>query len=132
MDAVFGQNLKELIYSPMGFSIKDGQRVAPYALSDHFDHVRAAWGMGQGNPAFFETNREAQAWEKRVAPSHTAVRSITSNSSEFGDTNEIVINGGVNVTVSGEHKNPTEIADAVAQQFLASIKKATYTELNAT
>ena len=116
----------------MGFSIKDGQRVAPYAFADHFDHVHAAWGMGQGNPAFFETNREAQAWEKRAAPSHAAVRSVTSNSSEFGDTNEIVINGGVNVTVSGEYKKPTEIADAVAQQFLASIKKATYTELNVT
>jgi len=38
----------------------------------------------------------------------------------------------VNVTVSGEHKNPNEIADAAAEQLLASIKKATYTELNVT
>ena len=38
----YGSQLEELIYSPMGFSIKDGRRVPPYAVADHFDHVHIA------------------------------------------------------------------------------------------
>lgn len=40
--SAYGSRLEELIYSPMGFSIKNGQRVAPYAVADHFDHVHIA------------------------------------------------------------------------------------------
>jgi len=61
MDALFGLNPKKSIYYPMGLSIKDGQRVAPYALSYQFDHVHATWAMCQANPAFFRINRKAQA-----------------------------------------------------------------------
>lgn len=40
--AAFGSRLRELIYTPLGFSIKDGQRVAPIAAADHYDHVHLA------------------------------------------------------------------------------------------
>jgi TP901 family phage tail tape measure protein len=46
MAAVFGPILRELIYSPLGFSIKDGVRVPPYAVGDHFDHVHVALQRG--------------------------------------------------------------------------------------
>lgn len=43
MARTFGPRLRELIYTPLGFSIKDGRRVPPYAASDHYDHVHVAY-----------------------------------------------------------------------------------------
>lgn len=42
----FGGKLLELIYSPLGFSIKNGRRVPPYAVADHYDHVHVAAQRG--------------------------------------------------------------------------------------
>jgi hypothetical protein len=61
MAASFGGSLMELIYTPMGFSIKNGQVVPPYAQDTHYDHVHVAYGMGAGNPAFFSSQDEAVA-----------------------------------------------------------------------
>jgi hypothetical protein len=44
--SVYGSKLLELIYTPLGFSIKNGQRVAPYAQKDHYDHVHVAMQQG--------------------------------------------------------------------------------------
>ena len=46
MAANYGGKLLELIYSPLGFSIKNGQKTAPYAVADHFDHVHVAMQRG--------------------------------------------------------------------------------------
>lgn len=46
MATAFGSSLLELIYTPLGFSIKNGQRVPPYAQADHFDHVHVAAATG--------------------------------------------------------------------------------------
>lgn len=46
MAANFGSKLLELIYTPLGFGIKNGQRVAPYAQADHYDHVHVAMRRG--------------------------------------------------------------------------------------
>ena len=40
--ASHGPSLEELIYSPLGWSIKNGQRVGAYAVADHYDHVHIA------------------------------------------------------------------------------------------
>jgi phage-related protein len=52
LDAIFkaflpiaGQ-LKELFYTPEGYSIKNGLRTSPIAAADHFDHVHAAYADG--------------------------------------------------------------------------------------
>jgi hypothetical protein len=42
MATKYGGQLEELIYSPMGYSIKNGSRTAPYAVADHYDHVHVA------------------------------------------------------------------------------------------
>lgn len=42
LEASFGSRLKELIYTPMGYSIKNGARVSPIAAADHYDHVHLA------------------------------------------------------------------------------------------
>jgi 3D (Asp-Asp-Asp) domain-containing protein len=44
--SMFGGRLAELIHTPMGFSIKNGQRVPPYAAADHYDHVHIAMDTG--------------------------------------------------------------------------------------
>jgi hypothetical protein len=44
--ARWGSRLLELIYSPLGWSIDNGRRVAPYAVADHYDHVHVAMQMG--------------------------------------------------------------------------------------
>lgn len=38
----YGSRLEELIHSPLGFAIKNGARVPPYAVADHYDHVHLA------------------------------------------------------------------------------------------
>jgi Transglycosylase-like domain/Putative Flp pilus-assembly TadE/G-like len=38
----WGSQLEELIHTPLGYGIKNGARVAPYAAADHFDHVHIA------------------------------------------------------------------------------------------
>lgn len=44
--ARWGSRLLELIHTPLGFGIKNGQRVAPYAADDHYDHVHVAMQLG--------------------------------------------------------------------------------------
>jgi len=39
MASRFGSGLDELIHTPLGFGIKNGRRVPPYATADHYDHV---------------------------------------------------------------------------------------------
>ena len=46
----YGGRLKELIYTPLGFSIKDGRRTAPYAQAQHYDHVHVAMQRGGSVP----------------------------------------------------------------------------------
>jgi hypothetical protein len=79
--AKYGSSLKELIYTPLGFSIKNGQRVAPYAQAAHYNHVHVAYAFGQGNPAFFSNQNAAQSFENKLIPSN--VKSITTNTGEL-------------------------------------------------
>lgn len=81
----YGKSLAELIYTPLGFSIKHGRKVAPLSPGNHYDHVHVAFGLGAGNPAFFSSQAAAQAWERKMMPTSAKVASVTTNSSEgFG------------------------------------------------
>jgi hypothetical protein len=52
MDAIFraflpiASSLKELFYTPEGFSVKNGARTSPIAAADHYDHVHVAYADG--------------------------------------------------------------------------------------
>lgn len=50
MSRVYGRSLKELIYTPLGYSIKNGAKVPPYAQKDHYDHVHVAMAQGGERP----------------------------------------------------------------------------------
>jgi hypothetical protein len=122
MASTYGSNLKELIYTPLGFSIKNGQRVAPYAQGSHYNHVHVAYGLGQGNPAFFGSQSAAQQWERSMMSGSIRVGSVTGNSAEgFGST----INGGINVTVhAGSTNDPDQLAYMVAERIQAAVGDA--------
>jgi hypothetical protein len=77
----YGASLKELIYTPLGFSIKNGQKVPPYATATHYNHVHVAYAKGPGNPAFFNSQKDAVNWEDKNSP--MGVKSITSNTGEL-------------------------------------------------
>jgi hypothetical protein len=42
----FGKSAKEIIYTPLGFSIKDGKKVEPIDPSNHYHHVHVAFNKG--------------------------------------------------------------------------------------
>ena len=42
----YGATAKEIFYTPLGFSIKDGQKVPPIAASSHYNHVHVAFAKG--------------------------------------------------------------------------------------
>jgi hypothetical protein len=43
----YGGRLAELIHTPLGFSIKDGRRVAPIDAAAHYNHVHVAMDLGR-------------------------------------------------------------------------------------
>jgi len=122
----YGGNLKELIYTPLGYSIKDGQKVPPYAQEGHYNHVHVAYGMGANSPAFFNSQQDAIGWEKKVAPANSAIASVTSNSSEFAGGSTIKVES---INISGVN-DPRAIANSVASEILYAIKRAENTELD--
>ena len=86
LSAAFGSRLKELIHTPMGWSIKNGARVAPYAAADHYDHVHVGFrrggkipGLGAGDkvPALLEPGEHVfTKSEVRSAGGHGAMFSL--------------------------------------------------------
>ena len=120
--STFGANLKELIYTPLGFSIKNGQKVPPYAQSAHYNHVHVAWAYGPQNPVAFGSMQAAQGWENSMTPGSLKVASVTANSGEgFGTT----INGGINVSVqAGNVSDPDQLAALVALKIGEAVADA--------
>jgi hypothetical protein len=112
MASTYGANLKELIYTPLGFSIKNGQKVAPYAQGAHMNHVHVAYALGPEDGRMFSElggPHGAQAWEKSMVPGSVKVASITGNSREgFGETN---ITNNMNIT-----QLPGEDGEALANR----------------
>jgi hypothetical protein len=109
MIAQYGSSLTELIYSPLGFSIKNGKKVAPLAYGAHFNHVHVAFAHGLGNPRFFSSAKAAQAYEGMMAPAGARVSTITANSSE-GLGGHYTVNQ--NITISGA-QDPRALAEMV-------------------
>ena len=83
----------------------------------------SANALGSKNPAFFQTQAGAEAWERKMAPKNAAISSMTANSSEFGGGHNITNN--INVTGG----SASETAEEVAQQIVYAIQKSTYNEL---
>jgi hypothetical protein len=121
MASTYGANLKELIYTPLGFSIKNGQKVAPYAQGAHNNHVHVAYALGPEQGRMFNSLSAAQGWEQSMVPGSVKVASITGNSGEgFGETN--VTN---NMTITQQPGEDGEaLANRVATLFFDAVSNA--------
>ena len=109
MAAKYGSSMAELIYTPLGYGIKNGKKVAPYAAAAHYNHVHVAFAKGPGNPTMFSSKGAAIAYEKFMAPAGAKVASVTSNSSELGGTTNLT----QNITIDGYGGNPEQLAAVV-------------------
>jgi hypothetical protein len=118
----YGSNLRELIYTPLGFSIKNGQKVPPYAAAGHYNHVHVAYAMGAGTPAFFSSQREAMAWENKATLGNVKVSSITSNSSE-GMGAGMTVNAPITIHQQ-PGQNSEQLASLVAMELANAIRQA--------
>jgi hypothetical protein len=124
----YGSKLKELIYTPLGFSIKNGQRVPPYATAGHYNHVHVAYALGYDNGRMFTSLDAAQSWEKSMVPGSVKVASVTGNSAEGFGSAPITINAPVTINQQpGQDADELasivalKIGDAVAQARSASV-----------
>jgi hypothetical protein len=119
--STYGSNLKELIYTPLGFSIKNGQRVPPYAQGSHYNHVHVAYALGLNDGRMFTSMDAAQGWEKSMVPGSVKVASITGNSGEkLGETN--IVN---NMTITQQPGEDGEaLANRVATLFFDAVSNA--------
>jgi hypothetical protein len=122
MASTFGKNLKELIYTPLGFSIKDGVKVPPYAQASHYDHVHVAWAFGPNNPVAFNSLSGARQWERSMVPGSAKIASVTANSREGFGTGANVVN---NITINQQPgQNADELASIVAMKIGEAVADA--------
>jgi hypothetical protein len=118
----YGSNLKELIYTPLGFSIKDGRKVPPIAAGTHYNHVHVAYALGDGNPAFFGSQSAAERWERSMVSGSVRVGSVTGNSAEGFGSGSNVVN---NITINQQPgQDAEELASIVAMKIGEAVADA--------
>jgi hypothetical protein len=122
MAQTYGANLRELIYTPLGFSIKNGRKVPPYATEGHYNHVHVAYALGAGMPAFFSSQRAAMDWERKATLGNVKVSSITSNSSE-GMGGAVSVNAPITI-YQQPGQNSEQLAALVAMELSNAINQA--------
>jgi hypothetical protein len=127
MISQYGSSLAELIYTPLGFGIKNGMPV-PLSFwgaktnAGHYDHVHVAFANGLQDGKMFTNQSAAGGWEGSMVPGSVKVASITGNSAEsFGGSNF----GDINVTVNaGAVNDPDELASIVAMKIGEAVADA--------
>ena len=128
MVAQYGTSLKELIYTPLGFGIKDGVKVplsywGPGTNLGHYDHVHVAFANGPQDGRMFTQMGGpygAQSWERSMVPGSVKVASITGNSREgFGET---VVNNTFHVSQQ-QGESGEALANRVATLFYEAMEK---------
>lgn len=92
-----------------------------WRTAGHYDHLHVAYALGQGNPAFFSSQRAAENWEASMA-GRMNVRSVTGNTTEgFGGSSV----GDIYVTVNaGATNDPDQLAYMVAERIQAAVGDA--------
>ena len=121
MASNFGRNLKELIYTPLGYSIKDGRKVPPYAQSSHYDHVHVAYGLGAGAPAFFSSASAADRWERAMAPRDPIISSVRARANEVGSNRPVQVNAPISI-YQQPGQDPEELATIVVTRLGMAIQ----------
>lgn len=123
--STMGSRLLELIYTPLGWGIKNG-RVVPNSfwgqetLSGHYNHVHVAMAYGSSDPAFFSSKEKAREWERQMMPVGAKVATYTMNSSEgFGGMN---VNAPITI-YQQPGQDPEELATIVVTRFSMAVEQ---------
>lgn len=121
MIARFGESITELIYTPLGFGIKNGKAVplsywGEATNAAHWNHVHVAFALGPRNPAFFSNQRDAIAWERSMVPGSARVASVTTNSNEM-------LGGYVNAPIT-IYQQPGQDAEELATIVVTRLSMA--------
>jgi hypothetical protein len=114
--STYGSSLKELIYTPLGYSVKDGQIVPPYAQNSHYNHVHVAYAKGPGNPAFFNSVSQAQAFENKFKPS--GAKTLTTNTTELAGLLDGLFGKKAPKLKPGQKPTMDELGTGVGQRLL--------------
>ena len=121
MVGTFGSSISELIYTPLGYSIKNGRKVPPIATGSHYNHVHVAFAKGLNNGTFFPSASEALAYERAMMPGSVKVASITGNSREaLGGTYNVTNN----ITIEQQPgQDPEALASIVALKISNAVNE---------
>jgi hypothetical protein len=120
----YGSSLSELIYTPLGFSIKNGQVVPPLASAAHYNHVHVAYGLGSGNPAFFNSANAADQWESKMARGNPIVSSVRARANEVGG-GSMTVNAPITINqLPGQDSD--ELASIVAIKLTQAVNELRY------
>ena len=115
----YGSSLAELIYTPLGFGIKNGQKVPLSYWGErtnamHYNHVHVAFAKGKEDGKMFSSQKAAGGWENSMVPGSVKIASVTANSGDGGGFGALTI-GDINLTVNaGNVSDPDQLASIVA------------------
>ena len=99
-----------------------GAKELLWQVPGHYDHLHVAYAMGLGHPAYFPNQADAMAWEGKMKPPGSSVRSITSNTSEnLGGTTTV----NAPITIHQQPgQDPEQLASIVAMRLGEAIMQA--------
>jgi hypothetical protein len=91
--------------------------------------MHAAYALGSGRPAFFRSQREAEAWEKSMVGPGVRVGSITGNSREGFGGGPISVNAPITIHQQ-PHQDAEELASIVALRIGEAVAEARAASIN--
>jgi hypothetical protein len=124
-----GSNLAELIYTPLGYSIKHGKKIPPIAQAGHYNHVHVAYALGSGNPAFFESAATADHWESKMAKGSPIVSSVRAQASEMRGGGPMTINAPITINAQ-PGQDTDQLASLVAIKLTQAVNQLRYSSYN--
>jgi hypothetical protein len=90
-----------------------------WKVPGHFDHLHVAYALGAGNPAFFNSQEQALAWEKKASLGNVKLSSITSRQGEFNSGGDINITAPITI-----NQQPGQDAEALASMVAIKLSEA--------
>lgn len=119
---VFGRHLKELIYTPLGWSIKNGKKVPAYAKENHYNHVHVAWNKGNVEPLQKEMQSMPSGSALGFANSSETILNGNQTkmlASTLSDTerNPVTNTNNIQIIIPGYEKDPEQLAMMVVRKL---------------
>jgi hypothetical protein len=95
----------------------------------HSDHVHVAYGMGAGNPAFFNSATAADKWESMMAGSNPIISSVRARANEMQGGGAMTVNAPITINQQ-PGQDSDELASIVAIKLTQAINSLRYSSYN--